>query len=98
MLEWSTRTGRICVMRGLADFRGARVLGDRRRRRAADHRLRVARGVSVLAIDPDEDSIGEARRTLAAEQRDKVTFRVASVAELEVTKAEFDLVLFSWSL
>jgi 2-polyprenyl-3-methyl-5-hydroxy-6-metoxy-1,4-benzoquinol methylase len=85
------------VLRGLADFRGARVLEIG----AGDGRLTTgfaADAASVLAIDPDEDSIAEAWRAVALEHRDKVTFRVASVAELDVPKAEFDLVLFSWSL
>jgi ubiquinone/menaquinone biosynthesis C-methylase UbiE len=85
------------VLRGLADFRGARVLEIG----AGEGRLTTgfaADAASVLAIDPDADSIAEARRTLAAELREKVSFRVASVAELDVPKASFDLVLFSWSL
>ena len=85
------------VLRRLADFGGARVLEIG----AGEGRLTTgfaADAASVLALDPDEDSIAEARRALPAEHRDKVTFRVASVAELDVPKAEFDLVLFSWSL
>jgi ubiquinone/menaquinone biosynthesis C-methylase UbiE len=85
------------VLRGLGDFRGARVLEIG----AGEGRLTTgfaADAASVLAIDPDAGSIAAARQTLAAEHRDKVTFRTASVAELDVPKAEFDLVLFSWSL
>jgi ubiquinone/menaquinone biosynthesis C-methylase UbiE len=85
------------VLRGLADFGGARVLEIG----AGEGRLTTgfaADAASVLAIDPDEESIAEARRALADEHRDKVTFRVASVAEVDIPKAEFNLVLFSWSL
>jgi 2-polyprenyl-3-methyl-5-hydroxy-6-metoxy-1,4-benzoquinol methylase len=85
------------VLRGLVDFRGARVLEIG----AGEGRLTTgfaADAASVLAIDSDRDSIAEATRTLPEEHREKVTFRVASVAELDVPKADFDLVLFSWSL
>jgi 2-polyprenyl-3-methyl-5-hydroxy-6-metoxy-1,4-benzoquinol methylase len=85
------------VLHRLADFGGARVLEIG----AGEGRLTTgfaADAASVLAIDPDEHSIAEARRALADEHRDKVTFRVASVAEVDIPKAEFDLVLFSWSL
>lgn len=85
------------VLRDLADFGGARVLEIG----AGEGRLTTgfaADAASVLAIDPKEDSIAEAQRTLTEEHREKVTFRVASVAELDVPKADFDLVLFSWSL
>ena len=85
------------VLRGLADFGGARVLEIG----AGEGRLTTgfaADAASVLAIDPDRDSIAEAERTLRDDLRAKVTFRVASVAELDVPKADFDLVLFSWSL
>jgi ubiquinone/menaquinone biosynthesis C-methylase UbiE len=85
------------VLRGLADFHGARVLEIG----AGEGRLTtgfVADAASVLAIDPDADSIAEAQHTLADEHREKVAFRVASVAEIDVPKADFDLVLFSWSL
>jgi ubiquinone/menaquinone biosynthesis C-methylase UbiE len=85
------------VLRRLTDFRGARVLEIG----AGEGRLTTgfaADAASVLAIDPDADSIAEARRTLAADYREKVSFRVASVAQLDVPKASFDLVLFSWSL
>ena len=85
------------VLHGLADFRGARVLEIG----AGEGRLTTgfaADAASVLAIDPKEDSIAEAQRTMAAEHREKVTFRVASVVQLDVPKTAFDLVLFSWSL
>ena len=52
----------------------------------------------MLAIDPDPDSIAEAEQALAADLREKVTFRVASAGEVDVPRSSFDLVLFSWSL
>lgn len=85
------------VLRGLADFRGARVLEVG----AGEGRLTTGfagEAASVLAIDPDADSIAEAEQALAADLREKVTFRVASAGEVEVPKSSFDLVLFSWSL
>jgi ubiquinone/menaquinone biosynthesis C-methylase UbiE len=85
------------VLRSLADFRDARVLEIG----AGEGRLTTgfaADAASVLAIDPNAESIAEAQRTVAEDHREKVTFQVASVAELDVPKADFDLVLFSWSL
>ena len=87
----------LCVLRGLADFSGARVFEIG----AGDGRLTTgfARdAASVLAIDPDEDSIAEAERSLAADLRERVSFRVASAADVEIPRTGFDIVLFSWSL
>jgi 2-polyprenyl-3-methyl-5-hydroxy-6-metoxy-1,4-benzoquinol methylase len=85
------------VLRGLADFSGARVLEIG----AGDGRLTMGfapDAASVLAIDPDEDSIAEAERSLAADLRERVSFRVASAADVDIPRTAFDIVLFSWSL
>jgi 2-polyprenyl-3-methyl-5-hydroxy-6-metoxy-1,4-benzoquinol methylase len=81
----------------LANFAGQRVLelgcGDGRLT------IPIAREVaSVLAFDPDAESIKEARRGLPAELASRVEYRVASGVEVEVESHSFDLVLFSWSL
>jgi ubiquinone/menaquinone biosynthesis C-methylase UbiE len=89
--------GHLQVLRSLADFRGARVLEVG----AGEGRLTAgfaADATSVLAFDPDEESIAEAERGLADELREKVTFQVASAREVDVPRAAFDIVLFSWSL
>jgi ubiquinone/menaquinone biosynthesis C-methylase UbiE len=85
------------VLRELADFRGARVLEVG----AGEGRLTAgfaAEAASVVAFDPDAESIAQAERALAADLREKVTFRVASAREVDVPRAAFDIVLFSWSL
>jgi ubiquinone/menaquinone biosynthesis C-methylase UbiE len=89
--------GHLRVLRSLADFRDARVLEVG----AGEGRLTAgfaAEAASVLAFDPDANSIAEAERTLAADVREKVTFQVASAREVDVPRAAFDIVLFSWSL
>ena len=53
---------------------------------------------SVFALDPDEERIRLARASLPAELADRVTFAVASAAEVELPRGEYDLALFSWSL
>ena len=53
---------------------------------------------SVLAVDPDEERIEKARRSLPAELAEKVTFAAQGAAEVGVPRHSFDLVLFSWSL
>jgi ubiquinone/menaquinone biosynthesis C-methylase UbiE len=54
--------------------------------------------VSVLAVDPDEERLENARRSLPAELAEKVTFAAQAAAEVHVPRHSFDLALFSWSL
>ena len=56
------------------------------------------KAASVFALDPDEDRVEQARGSLPTELADRVTFAVASAAEVELPRGEFDLALFSWSL
>ena len=53
---------------------------------------------SVFAVDPDEDRIAEARRSLPPSLEAKVSFAVAGAADVSPPKRLFDLALFSWSL
>ena len=73
---------------------GARVLeigcGDGRLTRHY-----AARASSVLAIDPDGDSVREARR---GGFRDHVRFAQLDATEIDVPPSAIDLVFFSWSL
>jgi ubiquinone/menaquinone biosynthesis C-methylase UbiE len=87
----------IAALRKLADFRGARVLEIG----CGDGRLTAgfaSEAVAVLATDPDAEAVAAAERSLAAELRERVTFRVAAAAEVDVPPSSFDLILFSWSL
>jgi ubiquinone/menaquinone biosynthesis C-methylase UbiE len=52
----------------------------------------------VLAIDPDEERIAQARADLPAELTERVRFEVMEAAELDVEKESFDVALLSWSL
>ena len=79
------------------DFRGRRVLEVG----CGDGRLTwgiAAPSRSVLAFDPDPDSIALARSACPEELREKVRFEVASADEIEVEPQSVDLVFFSWSL
>ena len=81
----------------LADFAGQRVveLG------CGDGRLTVPvarEAASVLAFDPDAESVEEARLSLPAELAARVEYRVASGTAVEIEPHTFDLALFSWSL
>jgi ubiquinone/menaquinone biosynthesis C-methylase UbiE len=81
----------------VADFAGARVLEVG----CGDGRLTVPvaqNAASVLAFDPDEDAVEDARRTLPAELAQRVRFAVASAGAIEIPRSAFDIVLFSWSL
>lgn len=53
---------------------------------------------SVLAVDPDEERVASARRSLPAELEGKVSLAVAGAAEVKAPRRRFDLALFSWSL
>jgi ubiquinone/menaquinone biosynthesis C-methylase UbiE len=81
----------------IIDFGGKRVLEVG----AGDGRLtwRVAAETkSLLAIDPDEERIEQARADLPAELSERVDFRVMDAVELDVPKRSFDVALLSWSL
>jgi magnesium-protoporphyrin O-methyltransferase len=81
----------------VADFSGARVLEVG----CGDGRLTVPvgqRAASVLAFDPDDEAVEAAKEELPAELAARVTFEAASATAIEVPRAEFDIVLFSWSL
>lgn len=53
---------------------------------------------SVLAVDPDEDRIIDARTAATPELAGSVTFAVAGAEEVDAPRRSFDLALFSWSL
>lgn len=81
----------------LVDFRGLRVL----ELGAGEGRLTwnyAPAAASVLAIDPDEERISQARADLPAELAGHVRFEVADAVELDVPQGSFDLAYFSWSL
>ncbi|HEX2044863.1 MAG TPA: class I SAM-dependent methyltransferase [Gaiellaceae bacterium] len=52
----------------------------------------------VLAFDPDGDRIESARQATPAELGDRVRFEKASVADVELPPAGFDIALLPWSL
>ena len=87
----------LAALRGLADFRGQRVL----EMGSGDGRLTVGiarEAASVLAFDPDGASVARATRALPIELAERVEYRVASGKEIELEPQSFDLVVFSWSL
>jgi ubiquinone/menaquinone biosynthesis C-methylase UbiE len=53
---------------------------------------------SVFAVDPDEERIAEARRSLPRELEEKISFEAAGAADVTTPGRRFDLALFSWSL
>lgn len=58
----------------------------------------AAEAASVLAFDPDADAVRIAEASFPPELGGRVEFRVAAAEALEVPRASFDLVVFSWSL
>lgn len=87
----------LASLRRLADFSGRRVLelgcGEGRLTRGI-----AADAASVLAFDPDEAAVNEARASFPPDLLGRVEFRVATAESLEIERASFDLVVFSWSL
>jgi 2-polyprenyl-3-methyl-5-hydroxy-6-metoxy-1,4-benzoquinol methylase len=53
---------------------------------------------SILAVDPDEERIASARAALPPELEGKVQLAAAGATEVDPSRGEFDLALFSWSL
>ncbi|HEY3070844.1 MAG TPA: class I SAM-dependent methyltransferase [Gaiellaceae bacterium] len=81
----------------VADLRGLRVLEVG----AGEGRLTwrfAGQTASVLAIDPDEERIAQAREELPAELAERVRLEVMDAVELDVPKQSFDFALLSWSL
>jgi ubiquinone/menaquinone biosynthesis C-methylase UbiE len=81
----------------LGDFEGKRVLeigcGDGRLTW-----LYVEQAAEVLGVDPEEESIREARAALPDQLADRVEFRVADAQALDVPRQRFDIAFLSWSL
>jgi ubiquinone/menaquinone biosynthesis C-methylase UbiE len=81
----------------IADLRGARVLEIG----AGEGRLTwrfAPQTEHVLAIDPDEERIAQARADVPAKLADRVDFEVMDAVELDVEPEGFDVALLSWSL
>jgi ubiquinone/menaquinone biosynthesis C-methylase UbiE len=87
----------LAALHRLGDWRGMTVL----ELGCGDGRLTVgiaAEAASVLACDPDAESVESARRSLPADLLDRVAYLVASGTEIELEPTSFDLAVFSWSL
>lgn len=48
--------------------------------------------------DTAAEDVAKAMESLPAVLAERVEYRVASVAEIEIERSAFDIVLFSWSL
>jgi len=87
----------LAALRRLADFSGARVceVGCGNGRLT----LGIVRDAArVVASDPDAEAIAEARRSLPRKLEQVVSYEVGSASEIEISRGEFDMVMFSWSL
>ena len=87
----------LAALRRLADFDDRRVL----EMGCGEGRLTTgiaADAAEVVAFDPEAELVAQARRSLPTELAERVTYRVASAKEIEIERAAFDLVVFSWSL
>jgi ubiquinone/menaquinone biosynthesis C-methylase UbiE len=87
----------IATIRDLVDLEGLRIVeigcGDGRMTMPC-----AEEAASVLAFDPDEESIRLARAAIPRKLRRKIQLQVADAAEIELPESEFDLALFAWSL
>jgi malonyl-CoA O-methyltransferase len=85
------------AIKDVADWRGRHVLdlgcGDGRLT------LRLARlGARMRAIDPNEELIRKARRTLPKSLRHRVRYTVGRAERLRLADRSLDGAIFSWSL
>jgi ubiquinone/menaquinone biosynthesis C-methylase UbiE len=87
----------IRVLHGLCRLRGRDVLeiGAGNGRLTSRYAERVA---SVVGLEPDEGRVARAKAAMTAALRDRVDFRHADVASVNLPGAAFDVVLFSWSI
>lgn len=58
----------------------------------------AARGATVYAFDPNQESLIAAEAALTAEQRHRVRFAAHTAETLEVARERFDIALCGWSL
>jgi hypothetical protein len=61
-------------------------------------RMAAKHAASVYAFDPNEATVKDARESLPAGLRGRVSFRVHGVDELDVARRRFDIALCGWSL
>jgi ubiquinone/menaquinone biosynthesis C-methylase UbiE len=85
------------ALNALVDFSGKRVIeigcGEGRMTW-----LYADETAEVLGVDPDEESIADARAALPSRLADRVEFRVADAQALDVPRQRFDIAFLSWSL
>ena len=61
-------------------------------------RMAAEQAASVYAFDPKEASVKDARESLPAGLRGRVSFRVHGVEQLDLARRRFDIALCGWSL
>jgi cyclopropane fatty-acyl-phospholipid synthase-like methyltransferase len=87
----------IPALDSLIDLAGLRILeiGSGEGRQTVRY---AAAAASVLAIEPDEEAVATAQAELPPELRDRVTFRLQDVVDLDEPPGSFDAAFLSWSL
>ena len=58
----------------------------------------AAAASEVLAIDPDEGALAQARATIPRALTERVRFRAARLEELDLEPSRWDAIFFSWTL
>ena len=56
------------------------------------------RVASVVGLEPEESHVARARAATPAGLRNRVEFRVADAAKIDLPEGSFDVALFSWSI
>ena len=82
---------RLCILRG-RDVLEIGAGNGRLTWRYAD------RAASVVGLEPDEELVERAKAATADTLRDRVDFRHANCATVDLPEAGFDVALFSWSI
>jgi ubiquinone/menaquinone biosynthesis C-methylase UbiE len=85
------------VIHDLVDFKGKDVLEVGCGTGRLTFRF-AGEAKSVLAIDPDDDSIAIARERTPSKLRPRVAFMTTSITDVQLAENAFDIAVLSWSI
>jgi ubiquinone/menaquinone biosynthesis C-methylase UbiE len=88
----------IRALKGMANWRGKRVLEVGCGTGRLSLRLAKLGAGQIVAFDPDAKSIRAARKELPEKYKDRISYRVGNAEHVKQKANQFDIVVFSWVL